>query len=262
MTADPATHETMQDSYQNPTKRSDAPVPEPEAVRESPIGTLGMEEDRTEGDGVEHETLEVRDETRIDRPLDPAGIRISTREPSVDIVMERVRRGEIDLAHHIHGSGDIWPVGTQSRLIESILLRIPLPVFYMVSDPDDNWRVVDGLRRLGALRSFVVEKRLRLRGLEYFSQFEGCGFDQLPRPMRRRITETKLTCHVIEAGTPPEVVWNLFERIGAEGEALTGRDMEVRFGRMREVVRGAFVVTRSPGATSQDEIAALGPPTE
>ena len=131
--------------------------------------------------------------------------------------MERVRRGGIDLAPDIRASGDIWHVGTQSRLIESILLRIPLPVFYMASDPDDNWRVVVGLRRLGALRSFIVEKRLRLRGLEYFSQFEGHDYDQLPRPMQRRITETQLSCHVIETGTPPEVMFNLLERIGAEG---------------------------------------------
>ena len=218
MTADPATRATMQDSYQHPTKREDAPVPEPEAVREPPIGTSGiMEEGRTEADGVEHGTVEARDETRIDEPFDPTGIRISTREPSVDVVMERVRRAEIDLAPDIHRSGDVWPVRTQSRLIESLLLRVPLPVFYMVSDPDDNWRVVDGLRRLGALRSFIVDKTLRLGGLEYFIQFEGCGFDQLPRPMQRRMTETKLTCHVIEAGTPPEVMFNLFERVGGEG---------------------------------------------
>lgn len=127
----PAARDTMSDSHQNPTKREDAPVPEREAVRRSPIKTSGIRaEGGTEGDGVAHETVEVRCETRIDRPLDPAGIRISTREPSVDIVMERVRRGEIDLAPDIHGSGDIWPARTQSRLIESIILRIPLPVFY------------------------------------------------------------------------------------------------------------------------------------
>ena len=242
MTADPAARETMPDSNQNPTKREDAPVPEPESVLRSPIKTSGLRaKGGTEGDGVAHETVEVRDETRIDRPLDPAGIRISTREPSVDIVMEHVRRGGIDLAPDIHGSGDIWSVGTQSRLIESILLRVPLPVFYMASDPDDSWRVVDGLRRLGALRSFIVEKRLRLRGLEYFSRFEGCGFDQLPRPMRRRIAETKLTCHVIEAGTPPEVMWNVFKRVGAGDRRLEGREkIEVRFGRMRELVPGGL----------------------
>ena len=53
----------MQDSDQNPTKRGDPPVPEPEAVCESPIGTSGINErsGRTEADGVELETLEALD---------------------------------------------------------------------------------------------------------------------------------------------------------------------------------------------------------
>ena len=247
----------MQDSDQNPTKRSDAPAPHPEAVREpsaqalyaaradptegsdtadlpvadgardeTPIGISGIrEEGRTEGDGVEHETLEAQYETRIDQPFDPTRIKISTREPSVDLVMERVRRGEIDLAPDFQRSGDIWPPRTQSRLIESILLRIPLPVFYMAADPDDNWQVVDGLQRLGTMRNFIIDKKLRLRGVEYLSQFEGHGYDQLPRPMQRRITETQLSCHIIEPGTPPEVMFNVFKRINTEGKPLVGQEI-------------------------------------
>ena len=92
----------------------------------------------------------------------------------------------------------------------------------MTSDPDDNWRVVDGLQRLGAMRSFILEKHLRLRGMEYFNQFEGCGYDQLPRLMQRRITETKLTCQVIEAGPPPDVMWNLVNSLTAVREAVLG----------------------------------------
>ncbi len=183
------------------------------------------EEGQTEGDGVELESFEAQDETRIKQPFDPTQIRIATREPSVDIVMERIRRGEIDLAPDFQRSGDIWPRGTQSRLIESILLRIPLPVFYMAADPDDNWQVVDGLQRLGTLRNFILDKRLRLRGLEYLGQFEGHGYDQLPRPMQRRITETQLSCHVIEPGTPPEVMFNVFKRINTEGKPLVGQEI-------------------------------------
>ena len=256
MPAHPAARETMQDSDQNPTTRSDAPVSGPRAVREpgapalvapradtheesvpadlgaddardeSPIGASGIrEEGRTEGDGVEHETLEARDETRIDQPFDPTRIKISTREPSVDIVMERIRRNEIDLAPDFQRSGDIWSLRTRSRLIESILLRIPLPVFYMAADADDNWQVVDGLQRLGTMRNFIIDKKLRLRGLEYLSQFEGHGYDQLPRPMQRRVTETQLSCHVIEPGTPPEVMFNVFKRINTEGKPLVGQEI-------------------------------------
>ena len=205
-TPPPARRCTIAPNDQNPTKRRDAPVPEPEAVREpaapalvmprvspdkgsvtanlataggapdeTPIGISDIrEEGQTEGDGVEHESVEARDGTRIQQPFDPTRIKISTREPSVDLVMERIRRDEIDLAPDFQRSADIWSPRTQSRLIESILLRIPLPVFYMAADPDDNWQVVNGLQRLGTLRSFIIDKRLRLRGLEYFSQFEGC----------------------------------------------------------------------------------------
>ena len=117
----------MQDNDENPLKRMDDAAPKPESIREpaapalvmsrarphegsvtadlpatdgaqdkSPMGISGIrEEGRTEGDGVEHEAQEAQDETRIDQPFDPTRIKISTREPSVDIVMERIRRDEI-----------------------------------------------------------------------------------------------------------------------------------------------------------------------
>ncbi len=257
MPADPTTRDTMQDSDQESKKPRDSTVSEPGVVREPAAQALIAprvgphqgpdtanvaivdgerddapsvpsdirEEGQTEGDGVERETLEAGDETRIEQPFDPTRIRIATREPSVDIVMERIRRGEINLAPDFQRSGDIWPRGTQSRLIESILLRIPLPVFYMAADRNDNWRVVDGLQRLGTLRNFIIDKRLRLRGLEYLRQFEGHDYDRLPRPMQRRITETQLSCHVIEPGTPPEVMFNVFKRINTEGKPLVGQEI-------------------------------------
>ena len=196
---------------------------------ESPVGTCELTEGgKAEGDGVERETPDAGAEPRIDQPFDPASIRIATREPSVETVMDRIRRGEIELAPDFRRPGDIWSRRTQSRLIESFLLRIPMPAFYVASDPDDNWQVVDGIQRLGTLRRFIIDKRLRLRGLEYVSRFEGHRYDQLPRPMQRRITETRLTCHVIETGTPPEVMFNIFKRIldtaalpGSRGERGT-----------------------------------------
>ena len=125
MPADPATRATMQDNDQKPKKRRDAPVSEPGVVREPPARALMVpragphkrsdtanlatadgardeaprgpadirEEGQTEGDGVEHESLEARDGTRIQQPFDPTRIKISTREPSVDLVMKRIRRG-------------------------------------------------------------------------------------------------------------------------------------------------------------------------
>ena len=187
-------------------------------------GAALAEEGETAGEGVEKEQLEAEDGARIAEPFDPTKIRITTRQPSVDIVIERIRENEIDLQPDFQRAGNIWSRATKSRLIESLLLRIPLPVFYMAANEDDNWQVVDGLQRLGTLRDFV-DKKLRLRGLEYLSQLENQSYDDLPRPMQRRINETQLSCHIIEPGTPPEVMYNVFKRINTEGKPLKGQEV-------------------------------------
>ncbi len=247
-------HETMPDHEHNPLERRGA---------ESPVGSFELaEEGKAEGDGVERETLDAGDEPRIEQPFDPASIRIATREPSVETVTERTRRGEIELAPDFQRSGDIWSRRKQSRLIESFLLRIPMPAFYVASDPDDNWRVVDGIQRLGTLRSFIVDKRLRLRGLEYLSRFEGHGYDQLPRPIQRRITETRLTCHVIEAGTPPEVMFNIFKRIlDTVGRPLAGQEIRHALNPgpardlLRELAESAEFLTATDGSINPKRMA-------
>lgn len=46
----------------------------------------------------------------------------------------------------------------KSQLIESLLLKIPIPMFYVSSDEKSNWTVVDGLQRISTLRDFVLGK--------------------------------------------------------------------------------------------------------
>ncbi len=164
----------------------------------------------------------------IHQPFDPTTISISTRQPTVYQIVERVKNDEIDLQPDFQRSGDVWPLDTQSRLIESLLLRIPIPVFYVAADTEDNWQVVDGLQRLTTLRNFILgdtDRKLHLRGMEYLAQFDGSTYDVLPRPMQRRINETQLSCHVIEPGTPAAVMFNVFKRINTEGKPLKGQEI-------------------------------------
>lgn len=151
--------------------------------------------------------------TTVPEPLDPTRLSISTKTPIVDLVIKRLVRDEIDLNPNFHRNADIWDSTRQSRLIESLLLSIPLPAFYMAVDKDNRWQVVDGLQRLCSIEKFVLKKTLKLRGMEYFAQFERCAYDDLPRDMRRRIDETTLTFHVINVGVPPEVMLNVFKRV-------------------------------------------------
>ena len=181
----------------------------------------GTEPEDIEGkvDATADATAEIKD------PFDPTTIRIDTKSVTVDLIMKRMDRDEIDLNPDFQRNAGIWDRTGQSRLIESLLLRVPIPVFYMAADKEDRWRVVDGLQRLDALKSFVLEKQLKLHGLEYLEDFQRRSYDQLPRPMQRRIDETELYCHVIQPGTPPEVMFNVFKRINTGGKPLLPQEI-------------------------------------
>ena len=152
-------------------------------------------------------------------PFDPEKIVVRTRNVVVDQVVSRINHGEIDLAPDFQRMSGIWDSTRQSRFIESLLLRIPIPVFYVAADRDDNWYVVDGVQRISSFYSYISGK-FRLMDLEYMTYLNGKVFHNLPRSMQRRIGETQLVVNVIERETSEEVMFNIFRRINTGGMPL------------------------------------------
>ncbi|MBT2207501.1 DUF262 domain-containing protein [Actinomadura sp. NEAU-AAG7] len=166
----------------------------------------------------------------IHEPFDPAKIDVQTRNPTVALLLARLRRGVLDLNPDFQRLAGIWNETAQSRLIESLLLRIPLPTLYAAESGEESWAIVDGIQRLTTIARFVSPEvidaePLRLRGLEYLHAYEGCAYSELPGGLQTRIDETELIVHLIRAGTPEPVKFNIFARINIGGKTLTLQEL-------------------------------------
>lgn len=168
-------------------------------------------------------------------PFDPASISIETKIISMDALIRRLRQKTIRLAPNFQ-RGFVWDQKRQGRLIESLMLRIPLPMFYVSADVDGNWDVVDGLQRLTTIRNFILgpvdgTKSLQLAGLEFWgNRFNNETFDSINSHTENsriinNIMETEMRFTVINPKTPEEVKFNVFKRINTGGMPLTNQEI-------------------------------------
>lgn len=179
----------------------------------------------TEGEfRIETDTND-KDETEvIEKPYDPKSIDIRPQTLALINIIRRLDEGSIDLYPDFQRSINLWKDQKQSLLIESILIRIPLPAFYFDGANHDKWQVIDGLQRLCAIQNFIVRKSLKLTGLEYLRQFEGCSFDELPAPFRRQIEETNIVAYILYSDSS-SVKYNIFKRINTGGIVLNSQEI-------------------------------------
>jgi len=159
-------------------------------------------------------------------PFDPNDIDVDISTINLGALLEQLEFDEIDLKPEFQRSSDVWSLVKKSRLIESVLLGLPLPSFYFSEDPTSNKLIiVDGLQRLCAFRDFWIGKKMKLKGLQFLTNLDGISFKDLDRSQIRRIKSLKVTINTLRKNTPILVKFVIFQRVNTAGVPLTPQEM-------------------------------------
>ena len=182
----------------------------------------------------------TQEEESVLVPYDPEKIKIRRDNFSIFQLYGMIEEKELDLNPDFQRNV-IWDNTRKSRLIESILLGIPLPMFYFAENrrdkkSDNTFNVVDGLQRLSTIRYFM-NNEFRLKNLEYLKdECEGKYYKKdetkwitedmaLERRFARRIEQAQLSVNIIDASSPAKVKYDIFRRINEGGRPLNKQEI-------------------------------------
>ena len=153
-------------------------------------------------------------------PLDNIMVRSETR--TVAEVVKRIN-GDRFILDPDFQRDFVWAPKKQSKLIESCVMRIPLPVLYVAEGGDGRISVVDGLQRLGTFSRFLNDK-LTLTDLGDGHPLTGKKFSELPLDLKERVEDTQLTLYILDKNAPRRAQLDIFERVNG-GEVLSRQQM-------------------------------------
>ncbi len=170
-------------------------------------------------DGEEVEGLDAEGGSWGDYPIDDILIRHENR--TIHDVIRRIDQSNYVIDPDFQRDF-IWPEDKQSKLIESVIMRIPLPVFYMAEDDEGRMVVVDGLQRLSTFQRFVKDE-LQLK-LPDRKELDGQRFSELSSKVQNRVEDCNLIFYIIDAKVPERARLDIFERVNS-GVPLSRQQM-------------------------------------
>lgn len=173
----------------------------------------------------EVENTEREEEDEKEKPFDAEKIRVDQQMLSVKYMLELMDQNLIEL-NPGYQRRRVWKDNKKkSLLIESLMLRIPIPAFYFYENEDGRYQVIDGQQRLTTIKEFV-KGEFRLSGLEYLGKdYNKKKFKDLDTKYVQRIYRTQIAVNILDARSPKNVIYDIFRRVNTGGVNLNPQEM-------------------------------------
>lgn len=186
---------------------------------------------------VEGEPLEVEDssdDSELDPSIAPPDRRLITQpyDLAVSDLVTQVRDNSLKL-NPVYQRRYVWDDKKASKLVESLLINVPIPVCYLAEERDSTRTTIDGQQRLRSLFRYLGNE-FPLKGLEVLSDLNGKRFQQLTERQQRLIRNRTIRCIVISEDSDPDIRFDVFERLNTGSVALTAQELR------NSVYRGDF----------------------
>ena len=127
-----------------------------------------------------------------------------------------------------------------SKLVESILLDVPIPVIYLAEEKDGSFSVIDGQQRLTSFLSFIEGNfpngdEFKLTGLKVLSDLNRKKYEQLDKELQTKVKTTTIHSIIIKKESNEDIKFEIFERLNTGATKLN--DDEIR----NTVYRGPYI---------------------
>ena len=166
-------------------------------------------------------------------------IRTNSADPEIDSLWNKWKRGRLILQPDFQRQF-VWDGAKASRLIESALLSVPLPIVYLAEEPDNKESVIDGQQRLTSFFAFIDGKfpsgqSFRLSKMKVFPELNKKGYSDLSEELQDKIRYYQIRTVTIRRDSDPDLKFEIFERLNTGSVPLN--EMELR----NCVYRGSYM---------------------
>lgn len=150
-------------------------------------------------------------------------------DPEIDSLKRKYEDKDLDIQPSFQ-RGFVWDITKASRLIESILLDIPLPVIYLSQEKDGREYVIDGQQRLTSFFSFINgilpdNKPFKLTGLRVFTELNGKLYGELPKEYQKKIRYYHIRTITFKKESIPDLKFEIFERLNTGAVSLNDQEL-------------------------------------